>query len=63
MIIIKCIERYEEYHDIDFDRLIRKIRSGEIVTGRYSDLVKTKSIKNKKEILYGSSETENINEW
>lgn len=37
---MKCIERYDEYKDDDFDNIILKIRNGKIKSGRYSHLVK-----------------------
>jgi hypothetical protein len=36
------ISRYNEYKDIDFDRLIRDIKSGKVKAGKYAHLVKTK---------------------
>lgn len=36
------IDRVNEYKDIDFDRLIRDIKSGKVKSGKHADLVKTK---------------------
>lgn len=37
---MRCIERYEEYKDEDFDSIILLIRNGKIKSGRYAHLVK-----------------------
>ena len=37
---MQCIDRYEEYKDLDLDRILLAIRKGSIKAGRYSHLVK-----------------------
>lgn len=37
---MKCITRYEQNKDEDFDKIILSIRKGTIKAGRYSHLVK-----------------------
>jgi len=44
---MNCIDRYEQYKDEDFDRIIMNIRKGIIKSGRYAHLVKV----NKKKII------------
>lgn len=46
---MKCINRYEEFKDYDFDKIILAIRRGNIKCGRYSHLVKV----NENKILKG----------
>lgn len=37
---MKCIDRYNEYKDDDFDSIILMIKNGKIKSGRYSHLIK-----------------------
>lgn len=37
---MKCIERYEQFKEDDFDSIILSIRNGKIKSGRYAHLVK-----------------------
>lgn len=37
---MRCIERYEQYKEDDFDNTILFIRNGRIKSGRYAHLVK-----------------------
>jgi hypothetical protein len=36
----KCIDRLKQYQDESFDRILIKIRKGEIKCGKYAHLVK-----------------------
>ena len=36
------IDRFNEYKDINFDRLVRDIKSGKVKSGKHANLVKTK---------------------
>ena len=37
---MKCISRYEQYKDEDFDKIILDIKKGNIKAGKYAHLVK-----------------------
>lgn len=37
---MKCINRYNEYKDESFDKILLYIRKGKIKAGKYSHLVK-----------------------
>lgn len=39
---MQCVDRFEKYKDEPFDLLILKIKTGEIKSGRYANLVKIK---------------------
>ena len=39
---MSSIDRFHEFKDIDFDRLIRDIKSGKVKAGKHADLVKIK---------------------
>lgn len=56
---MKCIDRYEEYKDDNFDTIILKIKNGSIKSGRYAGLVKIKKdYKFGKEIFKDGSKSE-----
>jgi len=57
---MNCIDRYEQYKDEDFDRIILGIRKGNIKAGRYAHLVKVnknKIIKDKELFTNGKEDS------
>jgi hypothetical protein len=57
---MKCIDRYEEYKETQFDIIILNIRKGNIKAGRYAHLVKVnknKIIKDKELFTNGKEES------
>lgn len=57
---MKCIDRYEQYKDEDFDKIMLDIRKGNIKSGRYSHLVKVdkKKIIKDKELFTNGKESD-----
>ena len=55
---MKCVDRYKKYQDESFDRILIKIRKGEIKCGKYSHLVKIDHNKKLKGKVFFDHETE-----